>query len=255
MTKISFCAALAAVVLCGVFVSVALAQQGNPGYPAAQQANPGYPPSPQANQGYTQYRQPGPAAQPAAQPPMGAPVGLVDIGHILERSSRIKSEQEAMKARMKEVDNALMQEQDAIRKLQEQLREFNSGTNEYKQREAEIATRFSQLQVNAKLERKRFDEQRAQLLYKAYKEIEQEVQAVAAQRGFVMVLRFTGADVPQDNLEAVYMFAGKPVVWFNPGLNITDEVLQRLEQRAGYGGQPNMSSTQSRPGIPMQPRR
>jgi Skp family chaperone for outer membrane proteins len=185
---------------------------------------------------------------------MATPIALLDVGRILEQSSRLKGQQEALKAEMKQADNVLVQEQQAIRKLQEQLRDYRSGTVEYKQREAEIANRVSQLQVNAKLKRKEFDERRANLLYQAYKEIEQEVQAVAMENGFAMVLRFTGKDVPRDNLEAVFMYAGKPVVWFNHGLDITEKVIARLEHRSGYGNR-SVPNPQNRASIPGPPQR
>ena len=236
MTKFSFCAALAAIVVCGVLVSIGPAQQGNGGY--------GYRPNPQQQPVQTQPR------AMVSQPTI--PVGLLDVGKVLENSSRIKARQEALRADMKKADNELIRERETILKLQAQLREIRSGHPEYKQREADIAKRGSDLQVKHKLMQKEFSERQAQLLYDAYKEIEQEVQAVAARRGFVMVMKYNGRDVPHDHLEAVFAYTSKPVVWFNQGLDITDEVLASLERRSGYN---NPSISRNRPSIPTQPRR
>lgn len=249
MTKFSMCAALAAVVLCSVLVPLALSQQGNPTYPA------------QAGGGYQQYRPaPAPAVgqpmtQPAAQPTgqrMPAPVALLDVGHILEKSSRMKAAKDVLTTAGQQAEQALVKEQEAIRHLQEGLRELRSGTPDYKQKEEEIAKRISDLQVTVKLKRKQLGEQQSMALYTAYKEIEQEVQSLAAERGFIMVLRISRVDVPQDNLEAVYTYAGKNVVWSHPQFDITDEILNRLERRSGYNN-PAMSA---RPnvGVPMPPR-
>ncbi|MBN2217228.1 MAG: OmpH family outer membrane protein, partial [Pirellulales bacterium] len=174
------------------------------------------------------------------------------VGHILEESSRIKAAKETLKAEMQQADGQLVQKQETIRKKQEQLRQFQPGSREYKELEAEIAQDISNLKVEATLKRKEFGERQSQFLYNAYKEIEQEVQSLAAERGFVMVLRISRAEVPQENLEAVYAYAGKNVVWSDGRYDITNEILSRLERRAGYGANPNMGS---RPTIPMQPRR
>lgn len=248
MSKFSFCAALAAVVLCSVLAPVSWSQQGG-GYPS--QGNAGYPA--QGNTGYQQYRPPTApvASQPAGQPRMATPVVFLDMGRILEESSRIKAAKEALRADMKSADDGLIAEQESIRKLQEQLRQVNPGTMDYKQLEERIAKRISDLQVTAKLKRKEFGERQSQVLYGACKEIEQEVQSIAAERGILTVLRIASGDVPQENLEAVYAYAGRNVVYHHPSLDITNEVLARLERRGGYGN-PNVSSRQGA-GIPMQP--
>lgn len=247
MTKSSFCAALAAVVLCGVLVSQAPSQQGNPGYPGS--GGTGYQPQYQPSVAPA-------AAQPAMQPRVMTPVALLDVGRILDESSRMKATKQALQADVQNTDAAFGKEQDAIRKLQEGLGQLRQGSVEYKQLEEQIAKRISDLQVNAKLKRKELGERQSQALYTAYKEIEQEVQSIASERGIVMVLRIASGDVPQENLEAVYAYAGKNVVWFNRGLDITDEVLSRLERRSGYGGNPNMNNMQQgRAGVPMPPPR
>ena len=240
MTKSPFFAAIAAIVLCGLLISAVIAWQ-NPGYNYGQQ------------NGRQPVRQPVRTAQPQTMPP----VALIDVGRILEQNSRLKAEKQSLIAEMKQADEKLVERQKAIRSLQMQLRDLRAGTQKYKDLEAEIARRMSQLEVDAKLQQKTFSEKRSRLLYQAYTEIEQEVQSVSMERGFVMVLRFSGENPPQDQLQAVYAYAGKPVVWFNQGLDITNLVLDRLERRAAYGnnGNSNISNAQSRPGVPGPPTR
>ena len=69
-----------------------------------------------------------------------------------------------------------------------------------------------------------------------------------------MVLRFNGQKVDRDQADAVSYLVTKDLVWYDPRLDITQEVVSRLKQRSQYG-RSNMSSAHGRPGIPAQPRR
>ncbi len=228
VTKFSFCAALAAVVLCSTLVSVAPSQQRDP----------------------NRYM---PPAQPVAVAPRTmAPIALLDVGRIFENHSRLQRAKEQLQGDVQQFKNFVKSERDAIRKLAEQLKLYRPGSPEYKQLDEQITTRQADLQVKVRLKDKQLTQQQAAILHDVYKEIQQEVESIAAARGFVMVLRFDGAPVNRDQPSEVSRDISKQVVWLDKQADITDEVLARLERRAQYGNR-GTTNSHSRPGIPPRP--
>ncbi|MBN1589367.1 MAG: OmpH family outer membrane protein [Pirellulales bacterium] len=219
MTKISISAALAALVLCFALVSVAPAQ--------TQPTNNAY--------------------RTAAPSQVATPVALLDVSRVFKSHSKFKAALDMMKGDVQRVETWFKGEQDALRRSVDQLQGLRPGSPDYKQLEEQIAKRQSALKIDLQMKKKELMQQEAAIYFKVYKEIEQEAQAVAASRGFIMVLRYSGEQASIDRPDQVLSEINKPVVWFNRGLDITDEVLHRLESRY-------TASTQGRHGIPQAPR-
>jgi Skp family chaperone for outer membrane proteins len=234
VTKSSISAALAALVLCSAIVSVAPAQQG----------------------GNNVYRPPAPvaAAPQVAAPQVAAPIALLDVSRVFKAHGRFKAAIDMMKGDVERVETWFKNEREGLRQSVEQLQGFRPGSPEYKQLEEQIAKRESDLKIDLQIRKKDLMQQEATIYFNVYKEIEQEAQSVAAARGFIMVLRFSGEQASVDRPDQVLSEINKPVIWFNQGLDITDEVIARIERRSAYGNQ-NTGSTQNRPSIPMQPPR
>ncbi|HBO46012.1 MAG TPA: hypothetical protein DD670_19230, partial [Planctomycetaceae bacterium] len=71
--------------------------------------------------------------------------------------------------------------------------------------------------------------------------------SIAAERGFALVLRYNGAEAAADNPDQVLMELEKQVLFFSRDLDITNEVIARLERRAANSSQ----SADTRATIPM----
>ena len=192
--------------------------------------------------------------RPTQAPAAVGPVALLDVSRVFKNHSRFKSSMEAMKAQVQQIEAQVKTEKETLRKMAEQLQELQSGSPDYKQLEEQAVKRNSDLQVWMQLQRKDLMQQESKIYHNAYTEIQQEVESVAAARGFALVIRFNGEDVDRQKPDDVLRDINKSVIWFNRGLDITDEVLARIEQRSGYNNAATGSS-QNRAGIPLQPRR
>jgi Skp family chaperone for outer membrane proteins len=195
-------------------------------------------------------------AQGPARPVAGAPTGahriaVVDIGYIFKMHAGFKAKKADLESQMKLASDRLKQEQEALRKMMQDLQNSPPGTEEYKQREEEIARRNADLQIRFQLQDKEFARKEATIYHTVYKEIEQEVQYLASQSGLDAVLRFNGDTVDPDQPAQVMRNVNKLVVWFNEGLDVTPEILRRLNVR--YGAQtanPNVPGQPTRHGVP-----
>lgn len=243
MTKSRVLTALAATVLAtGLFVSEVQSQ--GVGAPAAMRPAAG-PTAPATA---------APIAGPTVMPATG-PVALLDVSRVYKGHARFKGMMDNMKAYVQEVETWVKTEREAIGAMAEKLKEYQSGSQEYKDLEAETAKRQSNLQVQMQLKRKELMLQEAKIYHNVYVEIEQEVESVAAARGFIIVLRYNGDEVDRDDPENVLRDINKSVIWFNRGVDITDEVIARITSRSQQFGNAATGSTQNRQGIPATPPR
>jgi Skp family chaperone for outer membrane proteins len=195
------------------------------------------------------------AAAPAAGPMTAGPVALLDVSRIFKQHARFNGMMEEMKAHVQKVEAWVKSEKDAMREKAEQMKDLQSGSPEYKNLEVELAKRQSDLQLQMQIQRKDLMQQEAKIYFNVYNEVQQEVEAVAAARGFVIVLRFNGDQVDVEQPDDVLRDINKSVIWFNRGVDITDEVLARIASRSQQPANTATGSTENRQGIPLQPTR
>jgi len=186
-----------------------------------------------------------PAGPTVAPSGGGTAVALLDINHIFKSHSRFQAMKESMKSDVAQAEAQVKKEKETIRSLAERLKDFKPGTPDYNQLEQEIVSRRADLEVLVQRHRREFLQNEAKIYHNVYKEILQEVEYFATNHNIGIVLRFSGEPVDTDNPEAVLRDINKSVIWFSGGLDITQEVLNRLNARAAPRvGQP------TRQGVP-----
>lgn len=177
-----------------------------------------------------QQRSYAPAGQ-ASQPLAG--IALLDVSRIFKNHARFQAMMKDMKADVEQAEAAMKKERETINNMIEQLKGLKPGTQDYKQLEQMIATRQADMNVQVQLQRKDFLLREARIYHAIYQELEQEVRFYANNMGITMVLRYNGEPVDPENPEDVLRNINKPVVCFTPGMDITDQILERLNARSG----------------------
>ncbi len=181
----------------------------------------------------------GPAQQnpgaAAGRPLGGQPVYLLDTQHVFKNYTKLKVMKEEMQGDVQRAEERVRNEREAIKKLQERLEEFKSGTENYRQLEKEIATRIADLNVLVTLQRKEFLQQEARIYFIVYREVMDEVHYFAAQNRAALVLKFDRDEVDVESPDSVVRALNKSVIWNSPGLDITDYILGRLNDHLQSG--------------------
>jgi Skp family chaperone for outer membrane proteins len=144
-----------------------------------------------------------------------------------------------------QAENALKAERDRINSLMETLKGFNVGTPEYKKLEAEVAKAQGDFSVNAQLQKKDFMDREAKVYLQVYSEIERAVSQFARDNGIAVVHRFDGDPVDSSDRNRILGSITKPIVYFDPQIDITPQVLKML----------NGASVAAQPQPGQQPRR
>jgi Skp family chaperone for outer membrane proteins len=191
----------------------------------------------------------GPVGVPSGQATGAARLALLDVGRIFKNHARFKGMMEAMKADVERAEKQVKTERDEINKLGEKLHEFHNGTIEYKQLEEELAKRQADLAVKVQLQKNEFLQREAKIYHNVYQEILQVTDYFAKQNRIDMVLRFNGEEVDVERPDSVLSFINKPVVWYDRGLDITNDILQNLNRGAVNPGPAN-NATPMRQGVP-----
>ena len=179
-----------------------------------------------------------PAQAPAAAGP-AVHVAVVDVGYIFKNHARFKAAMDKMKDEVMAAENALKAERDRINGLMEQLKGFNVGTPEYKKLEAEVAKAQGDFNVNAQLQKKDFMDREAKVYMQVYDEVEKAVAQFARDHRIAIVHRFDGDPVDSSDRNQILRGITKPIVFYDPGIDITPDVLKMLNGTPVAGaGQP-----------------
>ncbi len=176
---------------------------------------------------------------PAA--PSGPPthVAVIDVGYIFKNHAKFKGMMEKMRDEVMTAENGLKAERDRVNGLVEQLKGFNVGTPEYKKLEAEIAKAQADFNVTAQIQKKEFMEREAKVYLQVYTEIEKAVEQFAKQHRIAVVHRFDGETVDGSDRNQILRSITKPIVYLEPGIDITVDILKKLNAQSGVAGQPN----------------
>ena len=184
----------------------------------------------------------GPATQPSA---VSSQVALLDVGYVFKKNAHFQALKENLTNEMKRIDGRLKAKRDAIVERAKALKELRVGTPDYKELESQVARLQADLQVEVQIMKKELMTQEAKIYHEVYIEIYQEVEAIAQTYGFVVVMQFNGTLANGESPEEIMREISRPIVWHNSALDITPEVLKRLNMRSA-----GTANSNSRQGIP-----
>jgi Skp family chaperone for outer membrane proteins len=179
-----------------------------------------------------------PAAPPAAAPasqPTAAPathVAVIDVGYIFKNHARFKAAMDRMKEEVMAAENTLKADRDRINGMMEQIKGFNPGTPEFKKLEADIAKSQGDFNVDAQLQKKEFMDREAKVYLSVYTEVEKAVEQFAREHRIAIVHRFDGDPVDNSDRNQILRGITKPIVYLEPGIDITPDILKLLNTPA-----------------------
>jgi Skp family chaperone for outer membrane proteins len=164
------------------------------------------------------------AAPPAASSPS---VVVIDIANVFKSHNRFNATMLDIKNDIEQFEAYVRKKQTDFKALGETLATYKAGTQEYRQKEEELARLQSDLQVEVALKRKEFLQQEARVYYRVYQEIEQEVGIFAQRNRINLVLRYNRDEMKEDDRQSVLQGVNKAVV-YQYGLDITEPILKQL---------------------------
>jgi Skp family chaperone for outer membrane proteins len=187
------------------------------------------------------------AQQPAGRAQSGA-LAVIDISRIFKSHTRFKLQMEELKRDVQAAETKVRQEREEITKLAtEVLPTFQKGTQQYSEMEEQIADRQAKLAVAMNRQKSEFMQREATIYHNVYQEIWQAADYFCRQNKIDMVLRFNGDPVDVQRPDSVMAHITKQVVWFDPGLDITPQILQDVNRPAAAPATANDPRQQNNP--------
>ncbi len=157
-------------------------------------------------------------------------VVVIDISKVFENHPRFSSQMESMKQEVQAFEGTLRARGEQIQAIQNEMKQFQPGSAEYKGREEQIMKIQADGQIKATQKKKEFLDREATIYYNVYKEIVNEVSNFANENGIAIVIRFNSEDMKQDR-NSVLETVNRAVVYQNKS-NITNAIIERLVRNA-----------------------
>jgi Skp family chaperone for outer membrane proteins len=169
----------------------------------------------------------------APQAAGGPRLALLDVSRIFKAHTRFKAQMEEMKRDVQAAENKVRVERDEINKMgNDILPTFQKGTQQYQEMEEQLANRQAKLAVDVQRQKNDFLQREAMIYNNVYQEIWQETDYFCRANGIDIVLRLNGEPVDVQRPDSVLTFINKPVVWYDPGLDITEAILRGVNRPA-----------------------
>ncbi|MBX7168836.1 MAG: OmpH family outer membrane protein [Pirellulales bacterium] len=195
-----------------------------------------------------------PPAAPAAAPVASVGIAVLDLKQVFDSHVRFKAMRDELMRDVKVEEEQMKQRHDALRKMAEKLKDYNPGTQEYKQLEAQVANEQADLKVATNIKMKDFTEREAKIHYHIYQEVLDEIKYFAEQHRIVCVLRFSGDKVDPNNPQSILSELNKSVVHYDSRIDITQQIIAAINARYEQRPQAPTATQRNAPqGVPRRP--
>jgi Skp family chaperone for outer membrane proteins len=172
--------------------------------------------------------------QPPAAGEMKRTVGLIDMAHLFKEYKKFADLREQLRNDIKTADEQAKAMSEQLQALQRQLKDgtYKEGTPEYQQLESKLIAQSTQFEAFRKTQQRDFLRRESKIYKEVYIEVVDAVGQYASYYQYDVIIRFTREGVAEtDNAQELIQNMNRQVVWHSKGIDITDAVLQYLNQR------------------------
>jgi Skp family chaperone for outer membrane proteins len=168
-------------------------------------------------------------------------VGLIDIGVVFEKYEKLKHLSEELNAEVKEAQDKYIAKQKRGQALQEEMKVYNEGSEEYQSRENKLVKLAAELDTEKKMLGNEFQKKKAKMLHQVYLEIHDAVEKFCDEYKFTVVIKFSRVDLNANDAARINQLMSQPVMYNRKRDDLTDGVVKYLNRNyleaAGGGNQ------------------
>jgi Skp family chaperone for outer membrane proteins len=170
----------------------------------------------------------GQGARPAGPAPQVAAVDIVTVFEkytaFTERKAQWDSERERIEAEMQSL-------QSQLQAMAAHAKDFKPGTPEFTKLEQEYAVAEAEAKSKMSVKQREHFLRQGKMFYQTYSEVVEEIKIFAERNGILMVLRYNGTAVDQENAQELMAEMGEEVVYYNKQIDISDHIVAQLNSR------------------------
>ncbi|MBC19795.1 MAG: hypothetical protein CMJ74_06005 [Planctomycetaceae bacterium] len=165
-------------------------------------------------------------------------VAVIDIKYILENHVAFKQAMEGLKVQFDQAGEQLKAERLRINELEMKLRELKPSTQDYNQLDEEVNRAKADWSINANKQKKEIRKRESQILWKVYYDVKTETKRYCEQNRIDLVISFNGEPIDPAQPQQVVRGVSKPIVYHQPGIDITPHILASLNNQTNQAAGP-----------------
>jgi Skp family chaperone for outer membrane proteins len=170
-----------------------------------------------------------PACAPSAFAQRSTPqVAIIDLAYIFNNHTKFKMMSDELRRDVESAEAELKNNKAYLQKMTDKLEGFNRNSDDYRQTEEDIAKRTAELSVQVQLQKKEFFEKEAKIYYTVYQEVMEQVKYHADKHGILLVMRFNGDPLDENDPQGIQKELNKAVLYYNKVIDITPIILDAV---------------------------
>jgi Skp family chaperone for outer membrane proteins len=163
-------------------------------------------------------------------------VCVVDVARVFENHAGFNAELEKLKNEADEYKYSLQQRGAQLNTESEELNNFKEGSAEYNNLESRLAQASANLEVERRNKTREFVQREAKLHFDTYVQVTHAISEYCEQKGYRVALRFSRTEMDPDNPQSIMQRVQEYVVFHQPRIDITDEIIRSLPAAATQTG-------------------
>jgi Skp family chaperone for outer membrane proteins len=172
----------------------------------------------------------------------GHKVAVIDVAYIFKNHTSIKAEVAKVEAELKSFDAELSKKRDELQQAAAELKTFKPGSPEYSSAEEAVASMESRLRLDMARKRKELSDAEAKIYFENYQRIAAGVKFLANHYKINIVLRYNSEEMNLEQGESVIRGVMKNIVYHDESLDMTNAVMQYLDQTMRVAGKPGAAA-------------
>lgn len=184
------------------------------------------------------------AGAPAAAQPAGPhQIGLIDMAQVFKEYEKFKALSEDLRAQVQESDAEAQAMVQALQQTQATMSSgtYAAGSPEYQQLEQRLIEQQTEIENFRKVKQLEFLRKEAEIYKTVYLEVQDAVGMYARHYKYTLIMRFNRSKVEDaTNPQEIIQSMNRPVVFYKPNDDLTDPILNYLNQQymSAGGGSP-----------------
>ena len=169
-------------------------------------------------------------------------VCVVDMSLIFKSHPVFENQMSSLRKQAEQLQASLDQQAKTLNEEVEQLKAMDVGSPAYKQLETQLAKKTADLEIKRRDQLRELVSKEARLHFNTYVEINGLVSAFCNQNGVQLILRYARPAVDTKNPQSIMQWVNGDIVWIRPQYDITDRIIEQLNQKYAQNGAPQNQS-------------
>ena len=159
-----------------------------------------------------------------------AKICLIDMAKVFKAHPGFNQQMQDLKVEADAFQVKLQQAQQALAKMNEDLRLLDANGDEFRQKESEIAQTSANLEIERRNQVRDLMIREAKIHFDTYASITGMIGRYCSENSVPLVIRFVSEPMRLEDPASIEQGFNNSVVYYAPGQDITDAIIQRIAQ-------------------------